>query len=56
MARTVVRHVAVREGEAFDLDPHEQVISAEYEHPWMHLIVLWTETAHNDGPGGGSDG
>lgn len=35
-----VRHLAVREDEWFNLLPNERVLSAEYEHPWMHLIVL----------------
>lgn len=40
MARHVVRHVAVQEGEGFDLLPGESVVSAEYDGPYFHLVLL----------------
>jgi hypothetical protein len=40
MARHVVRHIAVKEGEGFDLAPDERVIQLDWEHPWFHLILL----------------
>lgn len=40
MTRHVVRHVAVEEGEGFDLLPGESVISAEYDAPYFHLVLL----------------
>ena len=61
MARHVVRHVPVREGEGFDLLPGERVIGCEWDPPIFHVLVLLNEEAptsvvvnihnerHNDG-------
>jgi hypothetical protein len=40
MARHVVRHIAVKEDEGFDLAEGERVIDAEFDHPYFHLVVL----------------
>ena len=40
VARHVVRHVAVQEGEGFDLAGGERVLSVDYDAPWFHLVLL----------------
>lgn len=45
MARYVVRQIPVREGEGFDLLPGERVITAEWDPPIFHVIVLLDEEA-----------
>lgn len=40
MSRHVVRHIAVKEGEGFDLLPGERVISVDHDAPWFHLVLL----------------
>ena len=51
MARHVVRHIPVREGEGFDLTDDERVIACEWDPPIFHLVVLLADDGtHNDGP------
>lgn len=45
MARHVVRHIPVREGEGFDLTGGERVIGCEWDPPIFHVIVLLNEDA-----------
>jgi len=35
-----VRHVAVKENESFQIDPDEDIISVEYDAPYLHCIII----------------
>lgn len=37
------RHVAIREGDTVEIDFNERVVSAEYDSPYIYLIILKEE-------------
>lgn len=57
VARYVVKHIAVKEGQGFDVlaSPMERVLSVEHDTPWFHVYILAMDDGgdplENDGNG-----